>query len=77
MFVKLQNDSLRRDEVSDMVDLNGAMLIGWAVAELNTVQLNDSTVSAGIPSKTIVRLFLPVRRDTSTVGSQEADPKAP
>jgi hypothetical protein len=77
LFVKLQNDSLRRDEVSDMVDLNGAMLIGWADAELNTVQLNDSTVSAGIPSKTIVRLFLPVRRDTTTVGSQEADPKAP
>jgi len=77
VFVKLQNDSLRRDEVSDMVDLNGAMLIGWADAELNTVQLNDTAVPPGIPAKTIVRLFLPVRRDTTTSSSQEADPKAP
>ncbi|MGV2342241.1 MAG UNVERIFIED_CONTAM: hypothetical protein LVR18_52545 [Planctomycetaceae bacterium] len=60
-----------------MVDLNGAMLIGWADAELNTVQLNDTAVPPGIPAKTIVRLFLPVRRDTATSGSQEAHPKAP
>jgi len=77
LFVKLQNDSLRRDEVSDMVDLNGAMLIGWTDTELNTVQLNDTAVPPGIPAKTIVRLFLPVRRDTAAVGNQEADPKAP
>ncbi|MFN5739964.1 MAG: hypothetical protein ACK5A1_00145, partial [Planctomyces sp.] len=77
LFVKLQNETLRRDEVSDMVDLNGAVLIGWADTELNSVQLNDETVSPGIPSKTIVRLFLPVRRETTTAGSQEADPKAP
>lgn len=77
LFVKLQNETLRRDEVSDMVDLNGAVLIGWADTELNSVQLNDETVSPGTPSKTIVRLFLPVRRETTTAGSQEADPKAP
>jgi hypothetical protein len=76
MFVKLNNHTLRRDEVSDMVDLNGALLIGWAETELCTVKLNDATVKSDLPPKTIVRIFLPVRRVGVTAGSMEADPKA-
>ncbi|HAP08102.1 MAG TPA: hypothetical protein DCR20_09755 [Planctomycetaceae bacterium] len=75
VFVKLDNYTLRRDEVSDMVDLNGALLVGWAETELCTVKLNDAIVKSDLPPKTIVRVFLPVRRVGVTAGSMEADPK--
>ena len=75
VFVKLDNHTLRRDEVSDMVDLNGALLVGWAETELCTVKLNDTIVKSDLPPKTIVRVFLPVRRVGVTAGSMEADPK--
>ncbi|MFZ9089954.1 MAG: hypothetical protein ACO3FE_07660 [Planctomycetaceae bacterium] len=60
-FVKLRNDTLRRDEVSEMINLNGAMLIGRVDEPLSALQLNETPVPTRT-SQTVARLLLPVRR---------------
>lgn len=61
-FVRLQNDVLRKDEVSRMINLNGALLIGRADTALTDLQLNSSSQTQK-SSQTVVRFFLPVHRD--------------
>jgi len=69
VFVRLQNDGLRRDEVSDTIVLNTAMLIGVADLPLSQLQLNDQTLTP-VRSETVVRLFLPVTRVARTETDQ-------
>ena len=60
-FVKLSNDSLRRDELSDSISLNTAMLIGVIDAPLTELVVDERPVVA-TKSQTVVRLMLPVSR---------------
>jgi hypothetical protein len=73
VFVQLQNDQLRRDEVSDTVVLNSALVIGTIDLPLATLRLNDQETTPEA-SETVVRLFLPVRR-LPRIGSDQANPK--
>ena len=73
VFVQLQNDQLRRDEVSDTIVLNSALLIGSIDLPLSTLRLNDQETTPEA-SETVVRLFLPIRR-LPRIGSDQANPK--
>lgn len=73
IFVGLQNDGLRRDEVSDTIVLNEAMLIGVADLPLSQLQLNDQALTP-VRTETVVRLFLPVAR-VATAATDQANPK--
>jgi len=75
LYVRLQDDYLKRDEVSDAIQLNTALLIGIINRPLTQLQLNDQPV-VPVESQTVVRFFLPVRRTLNSTVSEEADPKA-
>jgi hypothetical protein len=59
-FVQLRNDALRRDELSDSITLNTALLIGLMPRQLSEVLVDDQPVPPE-QAATIVRLFLPVQ----------------
>ncbi|MFO0976331.1 MAG: hypothetical protein U0996_08015 [Planctomycetaceae bacterium] len=73
-YVRLQNNSLRHDEVSDMVDLNGALLIG-VMDTAPTELLLDGQPLKSEQSPAVVRFFLPVER-VAGPSEELADPKA-
>jgi hypothetical protein len=75
IYVRLQDDYLSRDEVSDAIQLNTAMLIGVIDTPLTQLQLDNQTV-APVESQTVVRFFLPVSRNPNSDTFKEADPKA-
>lgn len=72
-FVQLRNDALRRDELSDSIGLNHALLMGIVKEPLAEIQVDGQKIAAE-DSVTVVRLLLPVERiledrpqaDTST-----------
>ena len=75
VYVKLQNNYLRHDEVSDAIQLNTALLMG--LADLPLTQLNlDGTVVEPTKTQTVVRFLLPVDRTGNAGALNEADPKA-
>jgi hypothetical protein len=75
VYVRLQDDYLRKDEVSDTVQLNTAMLIGSVDLPLTQLQLDGQTI-APQTTQTVVRFFLPVTRSLAGDILKEADPKA-
>jgi hypothetical protein len=75
VYTRLQNQYLRRDEVSDACALNTAMLIGTIDPPLSRLQLDSETIEP-VESRTIVRLFLPVQRRINDSGYRDADPDA-
>ena len=75
VYVRLQDDYLRKDEVSDTVQLNTAMLIGSVDLPLTQLQLDGQTI-APQTTQTVVRFFLPVTRSSAGDILKEADPKA-
>ena len=74
-FVKLQNNALRHDDVSDVIHLNTVLVLGTLDVPLSEMIVNGTTV---IPteSQTVVRLLLPVRRVGSVADSRMAEPLA-
>lgn len=60
-FVQLRNDALRRDEMSDTIGLNHALLMGVLKDPLAEIQVDDQRIVAE-DSVTVVRLLLPVER---------------
>lgn len=74
-YIRLQDDFLRRDEISDAIQLNTAMLIGTVDLPLTQLQLDNEGIEP-VETQTVVRLFLPVTRTAGTGVIQEADPKA-
>jgi len=75
VYTRLQNQYLRRDEVSDACALNTALLIGTIDPPLSRLQLDSETIEP-VESRTIVRLFLPVQRRIDGSGYRDADPEA-
>lgn len=73
-YVRLSNDYLRRDEISDSLHLNTALLIGLADLPLAELSLDKKPVQP-VSSQTVVRFFLPVHRKVVTDGSEDASPK--
>lgn len=73
-YVRLQNNTLRHDEISDVVDLNGAMLIGVVDAPSTELQLNGQPLKSE-QSPVVVRFFLPVER-VAGESATFADPTA-
>lgn len=73
-YVRLQNHTLRHDEISDTVDLNCALLIGVIDSPSADLVLNGQPLKSS-QSPVVVRFFLPVER---VIGEAEtfADPKA-
>ena len=74
-FVKLQNNALRHDDVSDVIHLNTVLVLGTLDVPLSEMIVNGTTV---IPteSQTVVRLLLPVIRVGSVRDSPMAEPLA-
>ena len=74
-FVKLQNNALRHDDVSDVIHLNTVLVLGTLDMPLSEIVVNGTTV---IPteSQTVVRLLLPVIRVGSVRDSLMAEPLA-
>ena len=70
-FVKLQNNALRRDDLSDGIHLNTVLVVGTLDTQVTEMIVNGNTV-APVQSQTIVRLLLPVIR--SSEQSRMADP---
>ena len=66
---------LRRDEVGSALQLNTALLIGVIDTPLSQLALDDQTVEP-TSTGTVVRLFLPVRRASSSNMLDLADPNA-
>jgi hypothetical protein len=62
-YVQLRNDALRRDELSDTIALNNALLVGLMAEPLAELQVDGQSVQA-TTTATVVRLFLPVERFT-------------
>ncbi len=60
-YVKLSNNSLRRDELSDSISLNTAMLMGVIDVPLTELVVDEKPVPA-TKSQTVVRFMLPVSR---------------
>ncbi len=75
VFVRLQDNYLRRDEVSDAIQLNTAMLIGTIDLPLTQLQLDSQRIEPA-RTQTVVRFFLPVYRSSASEIPKEADPKA-
>ena len=75
IYVRLQDDYLKRDEVSDAIQLNTAMMIGVVDRPLTELQLDHQSVSPA-ETQTVVRFFLPVIRTLHGEVPKEADPKA-
>ena len=74
-YVKLKNEYLRRDEVGTALQLNTALLIGVIDTPLSQLGLDDQTVEP-TSTGTVVRLFLPVKRASSSNMLDLADPNA-
>jgi hypothetical protein len=74
-YVKLKNEYLRRDEVGSALQLNTALLIGVIDTPLSQLGLDDQTVGP-TSTGTVVRLFLPVKRASSSNMLDFADPNA-
>ncbi len=74
-FVKLQNNALRRDEVSDVIHLNTAIVLGTLDGHLSEMIVNGAAVLP-TASQTVVRLLLPVVRVEGDEDSQMAKPLA-
>ena len=72
-FVKLQNNALRRDDLSDGIHLNTVLVVGTLDTQITEMIVNGNTVTP-IQSQTIVRLLLPVVRSGEV--SKMADPVA-
>lgn len=72
-YVKLKNEYLRRDEVGTALQLNTAMLIGVIDTPLSQLSLDDQ-VEKPASTGTVVRLFLPVKRASSSNMLDFADP---
>lgn len=60
-FVKLQNNALRRDELSDVIHLNTVLVMGTLDEPLAELIVNGTAVQP-TASQTVVRLLLPVLR---------------
>lgn len=74
-WVQLRNDALRRDELSDSITLNTAVLIGLMPRQLSDVQADGNPVPP-TDSATVVRLFLPIERVSGNLppaATKEAD----
>ncbi|MEZ6035338.1 MAG: hypothetical protein R3C17_19770 [Planctomycetaceae bacterium] len=74
-FVKLQNNALRRDEVSDVIHLNTVLVMGTLDEPLAELIVNGTAVKP-TESQTVVRLLLPVQRVAGDEDSQMAKPVA-
>jgi len=72
-FVKLQNNAMRHDDLSDGIHLNTVLVVGTLDAQVTETIVNGNTVTP-VQSQTIVRLLLPVVR--SGEESKMADPLA-
>lgn len=72
-FVKLQNNALRHDDLSEGIHLNTVLVVGTLDAQATEMIVNGNTVTP-VQSQTIVRLLLPVVR--SGEESRMADPVA-
>lgn len=72
-FVKLQNNALRHDDMSDVIHLNTALVLGTLDGPLSEMVVNGTTVMP-TESQTVVRLLLPVMRFGSTTDSRMAEP---
>jgi hypothetical protein len=72
-FVKLQNNALRHDDLSDGIHLNTVLVVGTLDTQVTEMIVNGNTVTP-VQSQTIVRLLLPVVR--SGEESRMADPVA-
>ena len=75
-FVKLQNNALRRDEVSDAVYLNTALVLGTYDLPLSELIVNGTAVAAA-ESHTVVRFLLPVVHSAIGEHAPMAEPAAP
>ena len=74
-FVKLQNNALRHDDVSDVIHLNTVLVLGTLDVPMSEMIVNGTTVKP-TESQTVVRLLLPVVRVGSTADSRMAEPLA-
>lgn len=72
-FAKLQNNALRRDDVSDGIHLNTVLVLGRLDTPLSETVVNGVTI-APTQSQTVVRLLLPVFRNGED--SRMAEPLA-
>ena len=74
-FVKLQNNALRHDDVSDVIHLNTVLVLGTLDVPMSEMIVNGTTVKP-TESQTVVRLLLPVIRIGSGADSRMAEPLA-
>ncbi len=74
-FVKLQNNGLRHDDVSDVIHLNTVLVLGTLDVQLSAMIVNGTTLKPKA-SQTVVRLLLPVMRVGSVVETPMAEPLA-
>lgn len=74
-FVKLQNNALRHDDVSDVIHLNTVLVVGTLDVPLSELIVNGTAVMP-TESQTVVRLLLPVLRFGSVADSPMAAPLA-
>ncbi len=72
-FVKLQNNALRRDEVSDALYLNTALVMGTVDLPLSEMIVNGTPV-VPVASQTVVRFLLPVARSNTGERPPMAEP---
>jgi hypothetical protein len=75
-WVQLRNDALRRDELSDTIALNTALLVGVIAEPLSEVQVDEKAVRSE-KTATVVRLFLPVERITEDRPQAETSNSGP
>ena len=74
-FVKLQNNALRRDEVSNVIHLNTVLVLGTLDGPVSEMIVNGTAVPP-TESQTVVRLLLPVLRVQGDSDSEMAKPVA-
>jgi len=74
-FVKLQNNALRHDDVSDVIHLNTVLVVGTLDLPLSEMIVNGTAVMP-TESQTVVRLLLPVMRVGGAADSPMAEPLA-
>jgi len=72
-FVKLRNNAMRHDDLSEGIHLNTVLVVGTLDTQVTEMIVNGNTVTP-VQSQTIVRLLLPVVR--SGEESKMADPVA-
>lgn len=74
-YVKLQNNALRHDDVSDVIQLNTVLVLGTLDLPLSEMIINGNPVKP-TESQTVVRLLLPVMRVVGASASPMAEPLA-